>query len=149
MGYDIAPDNWMWELGGFLLVAGVAIFIVNWLLRKILRVERKKFFSDSSNYVNDFHRKVDAYFRWGGAAVYLVALFAFLEQGPWVPLALMIIIGGIQELFTAYMEKKHSGNPNDYKFTLLQLPASLVIVFTCAAAFFPELVDIVVTEVLS
>ncbi|MBT2583296.1 DUF4181 domain-containing protein [Planococcus sp. ISL-109] len=142
VGYYLAPTNWMWELAGFLVVTGVAIFVVNWMLRKILRVERKKFFSDSSNYVNDRHQKVDGYFRWGGAAISLVALFTFFEQGPWVPLAVMMVIGGIQELFTAHMEKKHSDNPNDYKFTLIQMPTGLVIVFTCAVAFFPEFIEI-------
>lgn len=137
MGYYGAND-WMWEVAGFLIVSGVAIFIVNWLLRKILGVERKKFFSPSSNYVNDRHEKVDAYFRWGGAAISLLAVFTFYEYGPAVPLVAILAIGGIQELYTAYMEKKHSDNPNDYKFTLLQLPTALVILFTCTAVFAPD-----------
>ena len=141
-GYYSAPTNWVWALIGFLVVTGVAIFIVNWLLRKILRVERKKFFAPSSNYVNERHEKVDGYFRWGGVVLTLIAYFASIEHGPTIPLVVILGIGGIQELYTAYMEKRHSGNPNDYKYTLLQLLTGGVIVVTCGIAFFPDFVEL-------
>ena len=61
----------MWGILGFIVVVGLILFLVNWVLRKILGVRRKKFFAPSSNYVNSQHQKGDAYFRWGGAAIFL------------------------------------------------------------------------------
>ncbi|WP_377279334.1 DUF4181 domain-containing protein [Planococcus dechangensis] len=141
-GYYSAPTNWVWALIGFLVVTGISIALVNWLLRKILKVERKKLFAPSSNYVNGRHEKVDGYFRWGGAGIALFAYFASIEHGPTIPLVVIMAIGAIQELYTAYMEKRHSDNPNDYKYTLLQLLTGGVIVITCLFAFFPDFVEL-------
>lgn len=142
LGYYGVQDDTLWRIAAFLAASGILIFLVNGLLRKILGVRRKRLFSNSSNYVNGRHQKVDAYFRWGGAAVLIVVYLTFYEHGPGLPLAALLIVGAFQELYTAYMEKKHSKNPNDYKFTLLQLPSSLAIIFICAYMAFPEFSEV-------
>ncbi|RAZ67036.1 DUF4181 domain-containing protein [Planococcus maitriensis] len=135
-------DDTLWRIAAFVAASGILIFLVNGLLRRILGVRRKKWFTHSSNYVNGRHQQVDAYFRWGGAAVLIAAYLASYEDGPVLPLAALLIVGAFQELYTAYMEKKHSKNPNDYKFTLLQLPSSLAIIFICAYMAFPEFSEV-------
>ncbi|MFP3322869.1 DUF4181 domain-containing protein [Planococcus sp. SIMBA_160] len=143
ISYYETDYSWMWEIAGFLGVAILAIAGVGWLLRKILGVERKKWFSHSSNFVNGFHEKVNNYFRWGNLAVYLLTLAVFgFQKGSLYFIIVTILIGGIQELFNAYMEKRYASNSNTYKYTLLHYPASMVILISSALAFFPEMVDV-------
>jgi len=140
--YSGMQTDVMWEVFGFLVVGSIAVFLVNWFLRKTLGVKRKRFFSPSSNYVNSQHQKVDAYFRWGGAAIFLLVFFFTYGQGPFIPFAVLVVIGIFQEGYTAYMEKTHSDNRNDFKFTLMQLPIALTIIFICAYIFLPDFGDV-------
>ncbi|QMT17393.1 DUF4181 domain-containing protein [Planococcus maritimus] len=142
VSYYETDYSWVWEIAGFIGAVVLAIAGFGWLLRRILGVERKKWFSPSSNFVNGFHEKVNNYFRWGNLALYVVTLAVFgFQKGALYFMVLTILIGGIQELFNAYMEKKHANNPNAYKYTLLHYPASMVILISCAGAFFPEMID--------
>ena len=143
ISYYETDYNWIWEIAGFIGAAVLAIAGFGWLLRKILGVERKKWFSPSSNFVNSFHEKVNNCFRWGNLALYLTTLAVFgFQEGALYFMVLTILIGGIQELFNAYMEKKHSDNPNDYKFTLMQFPIALIIVFISGYIFLPNFMDV-------
>ncbi|MGM0896634.1 MAG: DUF4181 domain-containing protein [Bacillota bacterium] len=146
MGYYEVQYDWVWPLIAFIAVISLAIMGVNWILRKILGVERKKFFSRSSNFVNDRHEKVDAYFRWGGAAVSIGAFFIFQETRSFLPLAALLAVNGVQGAYTVYMEKTHADNPNDYKYSLLQFLTGAVIVGTCMIAFFPEFSGLILDE---
>ncbi|WP_211655599.1 DUF4181 domain-containing protein [Planococcus alpniumensis] len=147
MRYYETDYSWMWEIAGFIGAVALAIGGFGWLLRKILGVERKKWFSPSSNFVNESHEKINNYFRWGNLAIYIMTLIIFgFQKGALYFIVLSILIGGVQELFNAYMEKRYAENPNDYKYTLLHYPASMVIVTTCALAFLPEIVDAFLKE---
>lgn len=145
-GYSGAQTGVMWEVLCFLVVGGLAVFLFNWFLRRVLRVKRKRFFSPASNYVNSQHQKVDAYFRWGGAAIFLIVFFLTYGQGPFIPFAVLIVIGILQEGYTAYMEKTYSDNPNDYKFTLLQFPIALIIIFISGYVFLPGFTEVLFDE---
>ncbi|MBU9671914.1 DUF4181 domain-containing protein [Planococcus sp. CP5-4] len=147
MGYYEAQYDWVWPLIGFIAVTVLAIMGVNWILRKILRVERKKFFSNSSNFVNKRHEKVDAYFRWGGAAVSIGALFAFQEHRSFLPVIALFVISGIQGAYTMYMERTYADNPNDYKYSFLQFVTGTVIVGTCMVAFFPDFAEVMLDDI--
>ncbi len=137
------PENWAWQFGTFLVAFIAVTSAVNWLLRKILNVERKEVFSYSSNFFTDTHQKVHDYFRWGGAIGYTASLAVFgFEKGSLYFLAVSIVLGGFQEVFNAYMEKKHSDNPNDYIYTLLKSAVFAVVLVTCAAAFLPDLLKV-------
>ena len=140
--YSGAQTGEMWGILGFIVIVGLIVFLVNWVLRKTLGVRRKKFFAPSSNYVNSQHQKGDAYFRWGGAAIFLIVFFLFYEDGPFVPFMALVVMGLLQDTYTAYMEKKHSDNPNDYKFTLMQFPIALIIVFISGYIFLPNFIDV-------
>lgn len=79
--YETDNGVW-WQIAGFLAATAILITAVNWLLRKILGVERKKFFSAESNYVNAMHHKVNDYFRWGNVVLYLFLLIVYgFERG--------------------------------------------------------------------
>lgn len=143
MGMYETDNGVWWQIAGFLAATAILITAVNWLLRKILGVERKKFFSAESNYVNAMHHKVNDYFRWGNVVLYLFLLIVYgFERGSLYFFVATLVLGELLELFNAYMERKHSENPNDYKFTLLQLPAGLMIVGICAAFFLPDVVEV-------
>ncbi|WP_211655598.1 DUF4181 domain-containing protein [Planococcus alpniumensis] len=139
--------DWLWGLPAFFVVSGLAIFSINWILRKILGVERKKWFSSSEYFVNEFHEKVERYFRYGNTALYILFLLFFgFEKGSIYFVALTFLLSVPQELFRAFMEKKYAENPNDYKFTLLEYPVSMIIFFTCAVAFTPEMFSLFMDE---
>lgn len=53
-----SSDFW-WRMAIFLIATAVIIFIANIVLRKLLGVKKKSFFS--YNHVNETHRKID----WG------------------------------------------------------------------------------------
>lgn len=150
MEYYEAQYDWVWPLIGFIAVTGLAIMGVNWLWRKILGVERKKFFSRETNFVNDRHEKVDAYFRWGGAAISIAALFTFpSHRFTFLPLAALLAVAGMQGAYSVYMEKRHAENPNDYKYSLLQFLTSSIIICTCTITFFPEFAELILDELRS
>lgn len=150
IAYSEAPLEWMRGLPAFFVVSGLAIFSINWVLRKILGVERKKWFSTSGYFVNEFHEKVERYFRYGSAALYIVLLLVFgFEQGSIYFVLFTFLLSAPQELFKAFLEKKHAENPNDYKFTLLEYPVSIVIFLTCAVTFTPEIFNLFMDELSS
>lgn len=147
VGYYETQYDWIWPLIGFIAVTALAIMGVNWILRKILRVERKKLFSGSSNFVNDRHEKVDAYFRWSGAAISIGALFIFRETQSFLPLIALLAISGLQGAYTVYMERTHADNPNDYKYSFLHFLTSTVIVVTCIFTFFPDFSGFILEDI--
>ncbi|MEZ0481405.1 DUF4181 domain-containing protein [Planococcus sp. SSTMD024] len=147
MEYYEAQYDWVWPMIGFIAVTVLAIMGVNWILRKILRVERKKFFSSSSNFVNERHEKVDAYFRWSGAAISIGALFVFQETRSLLPIAALLAVNGVQGAYNVYMERTHADNPNDYKYSFLQFITSTVIVGTCIFAFFPDFAEFILEDI--
>ena len=122
----------MFFAGSFL-----AIFIVNTILRKLLGVKRKSLFS--YNFINSFHKKADWFIRiLTIICIILLAIFA-IDKIPAYMLVLFVISGIVQETLRAVMEKKYSKNPNDYLFTIIQMPTLLIILFGVAYLSFPEL----------
>ena len=111
--------------------------LVNTILRKLLGVKRKSFFS--YNFVNSFHKKTDWIIRiLTIVCIILLTVFAFGKL-PAFMLVLFIISGLVQETLRAVMEKKYAKNPNDYLFTIIQMPTLLIILFGVAYLSFPEL----------
>lgn len=112
------------------------IFLLNMLLRKMLGVEKRKRFSN--NYVNEKHQRIDWTIRMVAVfAVVITAIFAFYSIQIYM-IFIFVIFGAIQETVRAVMEKKYAENPNDYLFTLIQFPLSIIVIFTLAYAAFPE-----------
>ena len=130
-------DYW-WRLIFYLVVVAAAISLINFLLRKLLKVKRKPLFS--SNYLNDFHKKGDRIIRACTViAVIFVYLFTFESLFRFL-LLLAVASSVLTEGFRAIMEKKYAENPKDYLYTLCQLPVSLIIPFGFAWLLFPSLI---------
>ncbi|WP_318153124.1 DUF4181 domain-containing protein [Metabacillus arenae] len=101
------------------------LFLFDKVMRKLLKVEKKKFFS--YNYLNDKHKKID----WTIRLIFIVLLFIgnfinvtrdplesiwFLETH-----VLLFVFIIASETTRAIMEKRFAENKNDYIFTTLQL----------------------------
>lgn len=109
----------------FLFVVWLLFFSFNAIMRKILKVKRKKLFSD--NHINALHKKID----WTIRIVFIVAIIVgsivnvsrlpsdpilFLE-----PYILLFALIFITEIVTAIMEWKYAENKNAYILTTSQL----------------------------
>ncbi|MGE7544359.1 DUF4181 domain-containing protein [Sporosarcina newyorkensis] len=109
----------------FLFVVWLLFFSFNAIMRKILKVKKKKLFSD--NHMNALHEKID----WTIRIVFIVAIIVgsivnisrlpsdpilFLE-----PYILLFALIFITEIVTAIMEWKYSENKNAYILTTSQL----------------------------
>ncbi|SFP67290.1 DUF4181 domain-containing protein [Salibacterium halotolerans] len=107
-------------LGGFTALFAVAPPLVRWWMK----ADKQKRFSD--NHINEFHKTRD----W---ALRITALAAGFILFPLHSLVLGVIIAVYTILSTglqAYVEWKYTGNPSNYKASLLQL-----ICFTAAFVF--------------
>lgn len=128
----------------FILVGVLAliIFIFSWIMRKVLRVERKKWFSN--NYVNDIHKKYDIGLRvFSVFAIVIAVIFLIKNASDFstdISFSLFLIgfsFTVVQELFRAYMEWKYVKEKNDYLFTLSQLIFIIaLLVITWKSSFF-------------
>lgn len=113
----------------------VAIFLVmlalfNAIMRKWLRVEKPKAFSN--NHVNDKHKKIDWSIRIFGIAM-MVAGYSInvtrLPQEPYLllePWFLLLVFLFATEIVRALMERKYAKNPNAYLYTISQLVFLLI-----------------------
>lgn len=130
-------DFW-WRLLFYLVVVAAVTSLINFLLRKLLKVERKPLFS--YNYLNDFHKKGDQILR---ACTIIAVIIVYLSTfESFFRFLLFLAIANIifTEGFRAIMEKKYAENPNDYLYTLWQLPVSLGIAFGFAWLLFPSVI---------
>ncbi|SDJ83584.1 DUF4181 domain-containing protein [Sediminibacillus albus] len=116
-------DAFIWINIGIFLGLSVFIFVLNTILRKLLNVEKKKWFS--FHFVNDLHKKVDWTFR----ILFVAASFILLMRQPVnivYPLLLTLVFLLLQEGFRAYLEWKFKPDTNDYIFTLSQIGIVLI-----------------------
>lgn len=141
--YLFPPDFW-WRMFLFLAGSFLAIFIVNTILRKLLGVKKKSFFS--YNFINSFHEKADWSIRiLTIVCIIFLAVFA-VDKIPAYMFVLFVIAGLVQETLRAVMEKKYAENPNDYLFTIIQMPTSLIILFGVAYLSFSGLLPALLEE---
>jgi hypothetical protein len=122
--YGLESDFWL-KLAALLLIYSLLLFLLNILLRKWLKVERKKFFS--YNHINEKHKKMDWKIRLTFLIVLLIGFFINIsrETGDQIlflqPYILLFIFLVVSETARAVMEKKYAKNKNDYVFTVSQL----------------------------
>ncbi|MGB2992993.1 MAG: DUF4181 domain-containing protein [Paenisporosarcina sp.] len=131
--YLFPPDFWIkmtiWLVG---IIVSIALF--NAIMRKVLNVERRKFFS--YNFVNDFHKKGEWILRISFIIIYIViaANDAINPFFFYAIFAFAILLSG----FRAIVEKKYAKNSKDYIFTLSELGFAMVIIFVLTLKVFPE-----------
>ena len=127
------PDFWIkmtiWVVG---IIVSIALF--NAIMRKVLNVKRRKFFS--YNFVNDFHKKGEWILRISFVIIYTViavndAMNPFFF---YAIIAFTISLSG----FRAIVEKKYAENSKDYIFTLSELGFAMMVTFVLTLKVFPE-----------
>ncbi|WLR61902.1 DUF4181 domain-containing protein [Guptibacillus hwajinpoensis] len=124
----------------FITILGVVLFSFNAIMRRLLKVEKKKLFSN--NYLNDTHKKVDQSMR---VTVIILLIISYLYNvtrpstewvwfwQPWFLMCLMVII---TELTTALMEWKYATNRKDYLLTISQLLFFIIVMATMFSSNF-------------
>ncbi|MCR8847934.1 DUF4181 domain-containing protein [Rossellomorea sp. SC111] len=135
-------DHFLLKSFLFLSIYALLIFLFNAGMRKILKVKRKKRFS--YNHVNDHHKKLDWMIRITFLILIVVAGIynaSNLDQDGrvWYLEPYMMVFGLVlvSETVRAFFEKRHSENPNDYKFTLSQLAfLSITLLLFLTTEFF-------------
>jgi len=118
-----------------LLLIGIAILIngFSYMMSKLLRVERKKWFWFSYNHINDVHKKVDWVFRIAFAIIIIVSAGYNIYQEPSEPVwyletwFLLIISIVLSESVRAYMEWKYEENRNAYLLTIFETAFILLL----------------------
>ena len=116
-----------------LLLIGIAILIngFSYMMSKLLRVERKKWFS--YNHINDVHKKVDWLFRIAFAIILIVSASYRISLEPSEPAwyldtwFLLIISIILSESVRAYMEWKYEENRNAYVLTISETVFILIL----------------------
>ncbi|WP_176330285.1 DUF4181 domain-containing protein [Oceanobacillus rekensis] len=124
--YDGSDSSLILDIVFIIVVLSLIIFIFNCSIRKLLNVERPKWFSNQ--YVNDKHKKYDIGIRVISVIVYMMAVFYFIFNSPNLGMETtlyLFVIGmvflAIQEIIRFYMEWKYLKGKNNYLFTLFQL----------------------------
>ena len=131
-------DNFLWELALFLILTGVAIYLISRGLSKMLGVKRNAFRNIPP--VNALHHKVERTFMVLGIVCIIAIYFTFPpESGSMYLVLVPIAIGFFSEMFRAVMEKKYAENPNEYKYTVIHFPVVLGVVLWIGYTIFPEL----------
>lgn len=108
-----------------LLVLLVVFWIFGYVIRKLLGVERMKWFS--YNHVNARHKKLD----WSVRIIFIILFlisnyYTFTNEStgtyfrltPWFVLIILLILS---ELLRAFMEWKYAENKRDYIATIAEL----------------------------
>ncbi|QKY70727.1 DUF4181 domain-containing protein [Lentibacillus sp. CBA3610] len=128
----IGPDFWLKFLG---LIGGLVLLIYcfNTIMRKVLNVERRKFFA-GNDHINSVHRKGDWIIRGISVAVIIVIAILGIGHMPHQSYSLVLFIASVLlaalgEVFRAVMEWKYKKESNDYLFTISQLVFLLAVTY--------------------
>ncbi|QDP40759.1 DUF4181 domain-containing protein [Radiobacillus deserti] len=107
------------------VILGIALLLIslfNALMRKVLNVKRRKFFS--YNHVNDRHKKLDWFIRIGFIGMVILSYpFTLQPYSNWFlqPWFLIFVFFIASETVRAIMEYKYAKNRRDYLYTLSSL----------------------------
>ena len=124
----------------------LVLHIFSYTIRKLLRVERKKWFS--YNHINERHKKLDWYLRI--AFIILLIFFYFLTSSntellnnrylyllPGISAFIFLIIS---ELLRAFMEWKYAENKKAYIATIIELCFAISITIWIITTYFSGIV---------
>ena len=113
---------WM-EIGLVILGIVVLVTIVNFVLRKLLQIEKEKKDFFSYDYINEQHRKIEQWVRWGWMLASLIAFSLVLYQEfPVIFYLLLFIAWMTTDAFVrAYFQWKHSDQPKQAILTLSEM----------------------------
>lgn len=130
MYYGVEPNFWL-KLFLFLAIIGLILFLFNIMMRKLLRVEKAKFFS--YNHLNEKHKKLDWFIRITFIVVTLIGLIINISRDRMERIwfletyFLLFIFIIATETVRAYMQWKYDTNRNAYIFTITQLVFMIIL----------------------
>lgn len=134
-------DGIAYQIFLFALGSGSSIYLMNLFLRKVLNVEKKK-----AKPINDLHKKWEKRLSIGSAILIFCMSMAVIKYGAMASLivfGLSVVLGTAQVLLRAGFEKKHSENPNDYLFTILESLTNVMILLIFGFSLFPDFITFV------
>lgn len=113
---------------------GVVLFAFNFFMRKLLKVESKKWFS--YNHINDLHKKIDWGIRITFTIIFLVSTYYTIYMEPtknvwyfevWFVFVIFFLIS---ESVRAFMEWKYVTNRNAYILTIFEMVFIIVLLIS-------------------
>ncbi len=129
------PEGFWVKMLIFLVVTLVSIILFNAMMRKVLNVERRKFFS--YNFVNDLHKKGE----WTIRIIFIITLIVIgvvYQNNLFISITLLALAISLT-VFRAIIEKKYAQNHKAYLYTLSEMGFALVSSFTMGYILFAEL----------
>ncbi|WP_460011981.1 DUF4181 domain-containing protein [Lysinibacillus sp. CTST325] len=125
----------------FLIALVLVISIFGFVIRKLLGVERKKWFS--YNHLNDRHKKIDWSVRIIFTILFLISSYYMIDNDtvgiPWYfeTWFILIVFLIMSEMLRALMEWKYAENKRDFVATIAEMMFMISIVFlTITTDFF-------------
>lgn len=118
-------EHFYFKLIALLAVFYIVLYSTEYVARKILKTERKKFWSNQ--YVNDKHRKIEWILKGiltAGLVVLAIVYFSkesIIENWFTPYLSYMLFTTIVIELARAYMEKKYAQSKKQYIVTLIEM----------------------------
>lgn len=129
------PENFWVNMCIFLVVTVVSIVLFNALMRKLLKVEKRKFFS--YNFVNELHKKGEWTIRISFIIILIVIGIVF-QNSLFISIGLLTLFVSLT-IFRAIIEKKYAENPKEYLYTLSETGFALVTSLSMGYILFAEL----------
>ncbi|MGE7909672.1 DUF4181 domain-containing protein [Lysinibacillus xylanilyticus] len=117
----------------FLIVVVLVINIFGFVIRKVLGVERKKWFS--YNHINERHKKLDWSVRIIFMSLFFISSYYMIDNDtlgiPWYFETWFILIVFLitSEMLRAFMEWKYAENKKDFVATIAEMVFMIIIVF--------------------
>jgi len=137
MYFSMDPPSFWMKMTIWVISIIVLNLISSAILRKVLRVEKRKFFS--YNFVNDIHKKGEWIIRISFIIIYTsIAVYGVFN--PFNPFLIYaaIAFGILLSGYRAIIEKKYAENPKDYMYTLTETGFAFMIIFVMTLLVFPE-----------
>lgn len=129
------PEDFWVKMLIFLVVTIVSIILFNAMMRNLLNVEKRKFFS--YNFVNDLHKKGEWTIRISFLIILIVIGIGF-QNSLFISIGLLTLFVSLA-IFRAIIEKKYAENPKAYIYTLAETGFALVSSLTMGYILFAEL----------
>lgn len=129
------PEGFWIKMLIFLVVTLVSIILFNAMMRKLLKVDKRKFFS--YNFVNDLHKKGE----WTIRISFIIILIVIgVGYQNYLYMSIILLALAISlSVFRAIIEKQYAENSKTYIYTLSEMGFALVSSITVGYILFAEL----------
>lgn len=107
----------------FFVIVIATISVVKFMLRKVLKIEKRKKDFFSYDFINDQHKKIDKWVRWGWLLIGLTTIYlVFYQELPIMFYFSLFIAWMATDAFVrAYFQWKHSEQPKKSVLTISEM----------------------------